>query len=199
MCCKLLRIVALDKPRSQWCRHCDIGVGCKIYSERPEECRLFDCGYVTQAGIGEHWRPSRSKMVIALSSDASRLTIFVDPDRGDAWRKDPFLRDIKGWARLAAKNGSHVVVSAGADVTVVEPDREIKLGPVGDNQMIISRRKRGAASGEAEHIVVDRDDPVLDALRLLQDPSLAEMASPEQRAEAQRQVDAWLARRNARD
>lgn len=192
LCCKLLRIEALDKPRSQWCTHCDVGVGCKIYEERPTECRTFDCGYLMLPHIGDHWKPVNSKMVIALATDANRLTVFVDPDRPNAWRKEPYYSDIKSWARAAAKNQGRVVVSLGNDVIVVTPDGETNLGPVKDDQLIIARRKRGASGDEFEPMIVDRGDPVLDAMKLLKDPEAAKKASPEQLAEAKRQVDAWL-------
>ncbi len=196
MCCKLLHIEALDKPRSQWCTHCDIGAGCKIYEERPSECRDFHCGFLTDANFGDHWRPARSKMVIALDSNANRLTVFVDPDRPDAWRKEPFYSDVKKWARAAAKNQGRVVVSLGYEVIVVTPDGETNLGQVNNDQLIIARRKGGSGGTEFEHIVVDRNDPVLSAMRLLKDRDAAKKASPDDLAEAKRQVDAWLARQD---
>jgi hypothetical protein len=197
MCCKLLRIEALDKPRLQWCTHCDIGSGCKIYEERPSECRVFNCGYLTQAQFGEHWKPVKSKMVVALATNGKRLTIFVDPDRPDAWRKEPYYSEIKGWARSAAKNQGQVFVSQGWDMIVVTPDGETNfLGPVTDQQLMITRRKRASGGTELQHIIVDKDDPVLEALKLIQDDDAAKTATPDELADAQRQVDAWLARQD---
>ena len=193
MCCKLLRIDAFDKPKSQWCVHCDIGSGCKIYEERPSECRDFNCGFLTEAHIGDHWKPAKSKMVIALASDGKRLTVFVDSDRPNAWRKEPFYSDIKKWARAAADNQGRVIVSQGSNVITVTPDGETNLGSVDEGQIVIARRKRGSGGTETEHIVVDRDDPVVDALKLLKDDEAAKKASPEELADAQRQVDAWMA------
>ena len=192
MCCKLLQIRALDKPRSKWCTHCDIGVGCKIYDERPSECRDFHCGFLINANFGEHWKPTNSKLVIALADDANQLTVFVDPDRPEAWRKEPFYSDIKNWARVAAKNNRRVVVSIGYEVIAVTPDGETSLGQVSDDQMIIERRKRGAGGTGVEQIVVNRSDPILEAMRILKDPEAAKNASPEQLAEAKHMVDSWL-------
>lgn len=193
MCCKLLRIEALDKPSFEWCPQCDIGVGCKIYEERPSECRVFHCGYVTQNQIGSHWKPANSRMVVALTTDAKRLTVFVDPDRPEAWRKEPFYSDIKDWARAAEKNKGRVVISQGSAVIAVTPGSETNLGAVKDGQIIIGRRKRGPGGTEVEPIVIDRDDPIVDAMKLLKDPEAAKRASPDELAEAKRQVDAWLA------
>ena len=160
MCCKLLSIAALDKPRLQWCTHCDIGVGCKIYEERPTECRIFACGYLTQARIGEHWRPANSKMVISLLPSVNRMVVYVDPDRSDTWRKEPYYSDIKNWARAAAKNQGQLLVSQGRDMIAVMPDGETNLGPVTDDQLIITRRKRGSGGTGIEYVIVDQDDPI---------------------------------------
>jgi len=196
MCCKLLRIEALDKPGFEWCPHCEIGVGCKIYEERPSECRIFHCGYLTQSGIGNHWKPANSRMVLALSTDTKSLTIFVDPDRVDAWRKEPFYSDIQSWARAAEKNKRRVIISQGSSVIAVTADGETDLGTVEDGQIIVGRRKRGPGGGDVEPIVVDRDDPIVDALRLVKDPESARQASPDQLAEAKRRIAEWLSRRD---
>ncbi len=197
MCCKLLRIESLDKPRLQWCSHCDIGAGCKIYQERPRECRDFDCGYLIDANIGAHWKPANTKMVISLSPEFNRLVVYVDPDRPDAWRKQPFYSDIKSWARTAVRNRGQVLVSQGRDTIAVMPDSETNLGPVRDDQLIITRRRRGAGGGtQMQHLIVDKDDPVLDAMRVLKDGEVAKTASPDELAQAQRVVDAWLAQHN---
>ena len=194
MCCKLLKIGALDKPRLKWCPHCDIGTGCKIYDDRPFECRIFDCGYVTQAWIGEHWKPARSKMVVTRATDSNRLVVYVDPDRTNAWRKEPFYSDLKSWARGAARNQGQVLVAQGRDMIVIMPEEEINVGPVRDDQVIISRRKRGAERGTFDHLVVDQDDPVLEAINLLKDGAATKKATPAELADAKRSVDAWFAR-----
>jgi len=41
-----MEIRSLDKPAGKWCDHCAIGSGCKIYEERPQDCRDFHCGYL---------------------------------------------------------------------------------------------------------------------------------------------------------
>ena len=196
MCCKLLSIESLDKPRLQWCTHCDIGVGCKVYNDRPSECRIFNCGYLTQANIGDHWKPANSRMVISLGETDNRLVVYVDPDRSDAWRKEPFYTDIKRWALATAKTQGQVLVAQGRDMIVVTPQGETNLGPVRDDQLIITRRNRGSSGSEFEHIIVDRDDPVLDAMRLLKDANSTKHRSPEDLAEAKRLVDTWLAEQN---
>lgn len=196
MCCKLLRIETLDKPQSQWCTHCDIGVGCKIYQERPTECQDFNCGYLTQARIGEHWRPANSKMVIAFATIGKIMTVIVDPDRPDAWRKEPYYSDIKNWARAGAKKQGHICVSQGHEMIIVTPGGEINLGQVKDDQMVFALQKRGSKGTEFEYVIVNLNDPVVDAMTIQIDSDAAKNASPDERAEANRQVDAWLAQQD---
>lgn len=196
MCCKLLSIEALNKPRLQWCTHCNVGTGCNIYEERPSECRTFNCGYLIVAQFGEHWRPANSRMVISLATNANRMVVYVDADRPEAWRKEPYYTDIKNWALAAAKNQGQVMVSQGHDMIAVTPSGETNLGPVRDDQLVITRRKRGSANAGFEHMIVDQDDPILDAMKLLKDADAAKSASPGELAEARRQVDAWLARQD---
>ena len=45
MCCKLYSI---HEPKDfkkdyEWCKHCEVGVGCKIYESRPKHCKDFQC------------------------------------------------------------------------------------------------------------------------------------------------------------
>ena len=47
LCCKLPPVPALKKDALEWCKNCEIGVGCKIYKDRPLDCRAFECAYAT--------------------------------------------------------------------------------------------------------------------------------------------------------
>ena len=55
LCCTLLRIEELDKPPMIACSHCEAGGGCRIYAQRPTECRQFYCGYLLDAKLDERW------------------------------------------------------------------------------------------------------------------------------------------------
>ena len=61
VCCRLPDIPELDKPINTWCRHIDLAIGaapCKIYTYRPEVCRMFDCAWKQGLG-GDHDRPDK--------------------------------------------------------------------------------------------------------------------------------------------
>jgi hypothetical protein len=72
MCCKLLAIDVLEKPRGAWCRHCDQQSGCVIYEARPDPCRGFYCGYLRLAQIDDRWKPSKAKFLINYEDAANR-------------------------------------------------------------------------------------------------------------------------------
>ena len=88
LCCKLLEVRDLGKPATEWCQHCDIGVGCKIYETRPRLCAVFHCGFLTLPDLSEEWRPSKSKIVLARETEPDRLAAYVDPGRPNATRSE---------------------------------------------------------------------------------------------------------------
>ena len=65
LCCKLLAISELEKPRATWCTHCDVKAGCRIHGSHPVECKDFYCGYLTNSALDERWAPTKSKIVLA--------------------------------------------------------------------------------------------------------------------------------------
>lgn len=84
MCCKVMAITELEKPRDQWCKHVDKGVGCTIYETRPESCRGFECVWLqSQAKPGYEWdaslRPDRCHVVVDIANDQKTLVAHVDP------------------------------------------------------------------------------------------------------------------------
>jgi hypothetical protein len=136
MCCKLLKVG--DKPAMQWCDHCAIGAGCKIYEERPGECRTFHCGYLRMAELTEAWRPSDSKMVVAIGPGDKRLTVFVDPSRRGQWRNEPYYKTLKGWARALCPRAGQILVHDGPEVFAILPDRDKNLGPHREGRRLTS-------------------------------------------------------------
>ena len=125
-CCKLPSVTEFKKPMQQWCEHCEIGKGCKIYDTRPDDCRTFYCGWVLDGRIGEEWNPRHSKMVIKFENN--RTVILVDKDRKDAWRKEPFNTLIRRWAATALAMHGEVVVWEGLEAIRALPNGEQRLG-----------------------------------------------------------------------
>lgn len=145
LCCKVMGIVALDKPRGRWCPHCKPGRGCTTYETRPGECRTFACLWLTQPFIDDSWRPDRSKLVLYAEHGGAQLIVQVDPGTPQAWRKDPFYGQIKAWADAAAAARQQVLVVVGELCTLILPDREVALGKlnVGDFVKVQPRTEAG--------------------------------------------------------
>ena len=166
LCCKLLAIVELAKPRALWCTHCDRKRGCKIHGQHPAECRDFYCGYLTSSELDERWKPTRSKIVLAYDeTHAPRLSVHVDPARPNAWREDPYHAQIRRWAVAAAQSRGQVIVWLGRRAIAVLPDRDQDLGEVRADQFIISSREMGPRGPVFEVVVVDASDPRAKAIK----------------------------------
>ena len=158
LCCKLMRIPELDKPRLEWCPNCEVGKGCRIYPERPSSCRAFHCGYLMFPYLDARWFPAKARIVVAFQ--ATRLAIHVDPARPAAWRQEPFYSQIRGWALQGARTRRQVLVWQGNEVIALLPDGEKSLGAVRDDQLIITREKRGPDGRMRwDAFVAERDDP----------------------------------------
>jgi hypothetical protein len=157
LCCKVQGIAALQKPPGTWCKHCEPAKGCRIYADRPEECRTFNCAYLTNAQLGEEWKPDRSRIVLRMAG--SRIAVLVDPQRPDAWRRDPFYATIKRWAAAAVAHRGEVVVHVANRVHVIFPDREVDLGIVGEDEIIVTGERMVGGVSRPEAIKLHKSDP----------------------------------------
>lgn len=77
-CCKTHQIETLQKPQGIWCAHCSIGVGCKVYGQRPEECVEYACEWLKGSGF-ESERPDKIGIVVdtMISDDRKEALIRV--------------------------------------------------------------------------------------------------------------------------
>ena len=114
LCCRLPDIDLFDKPANVWCRHCIEGKGCSIYADRPSVCQDFLCLWMTDETLGEAWEPSRSQMMIYRQGP--QITVLVDPDHPDIWRREPYHAQLRAWADEAEPNGGYVIVFRQDDV-----------------------------------------------------------------------------------
>ena len=158
LCCKLFDIRALNKPQFEWCKHCAVGEGCRIYEQRPDECREFNCGWLMDATLGEEWKPSRSRIVLSL--EGRMIGVHVDPSRTDAWRKDPYHAQIRAWATRAAQTGEgRVIIWEGPDAIVLLPHADKRLGKVPAGHRIVFRNLRDSVGNVVlDAAVVAPDD-----------------------------------------
>ncbi|MEO1492796.1 MAG: hypothetical protein AAFV19_11640 [Pseudomonadota bacterium] len=159
MCCYMLKIDALDKPGGQWCQHCPTKKSCGIHGQHPQECRDFLCGYLTVASLDEAWKPSKSKIIMAAELDGQRMTAIVDPARPDAWRKAPYYDQLKSWAEAAAHYNGQVVVRIGQRYWVILPDRDVDLGEVSDDEVIVTEITQTPTGKTLNALKLPRTDP----------------------------------------
>ncbi len=135
LCCKVMAIEQLAKPARTCGPHCKPGRGCRIYPDRPEECGAFSCVWLVNELLEEHWKPSRSKLVLTTSDDG--LEVRCDPGFPDAWRKAPFRDELREWVLSGEALDMTVVVIVGQRMTLLTREREFDLGIVGPDERIV--------------------------------------------------------------
>lgn len=97
MCCKLLGVSELSKPRNTWCTNCEIGKGCSIYPDRPSSCAGFECAWLLGV-LPEDERPDKTKVVAFMLADSEDLQVHVDPHHPEAHHTGAIARVIKAFA-----------------------------------------------------------------------------------------------------
>jgi hypothetical protein len=157
MCCKVLGIPELKKPRGDWCEHCDIGKGCKIYDQRPKVCRGFNCVYILDPDFPEEWKPNNSRMVVVRENSA--ITVHVDPNMPSIWRDAPYFMNFKRWATDLENEKGSVFIYIGARVIVILPDKEIDLGVIADDETILMSQKVSSSGIVRDAIKIKKNDP----------------------------------------
>lgn len=79
MCCRLLEVTELQKPRNRQCTHCAAGGGCTIYDTRPAACREFSCLWLLEQ-TPEWMAPAETRVVLDRNTDGTIL-MHCDPHR----------------------------------------------------------------------------------------------------------------------
>ena len=142
LCCKLLRIPELDKPKDQWCPNFTPGTGCGIYAERPPSCRDFVCRWLINPSLGPEWKPSVCKMVLDFRSNA--LVVHVDPAINQPWRAEPYYSALKSMVAQGLKDGSVVMVLERRRTIILLPDRDVDMGVLPANARFQLKREMTA-------------------------------------------------------
>jgi hypothetical protein len=145
LCCKVYDVPSLEKPAGIWCRFAEPGRGCGIHETRPQHCRSFHCLWMTQTWLGPEWKPEQAKMVLSVDPTTQFLFVQVDPGQPAAWRREPYYRHLKQWAAASLQRKRHVVVFLNKSATVILPDRDVALGPLGPGDRIVARERRTAS------------------------------------------------------
>jgi hypothetical protein len=91
-CCRMMAVPELYKPAWTLCSNCAVGAGCKVYPDRPQSCRDFNCGWLMAPYMGPDLKPSQCHVVF-FQPDRNTMVANCDPDRPDAWRA-PAVIDV---------------------------------------------------------------------------------------------------------
>ena len=143
MCCKVLEIADLSKAAGKWCVHVKPGRGCGVYDTRPGVCREFYCDWMVDARYGPDWKPDTAKFAISPLTQGTNLLIAVDPNFPNAWRKEPYHRQIREWVKACEAMGKFVLVRIGQRCIALLPDKDVELGAVGVNDDLFVSRDAG--------------------------------------------------------
>ena len=105
MCCYIPGINEPTLQKKEWvmCHNCDVGVGCKIYEDRPTPCRTFECSWI-KGETPVEWKPDKVGFFATIEPQGrieKVMTLFADPkmlnkvertlrewqyNDGDVWR-----------------------------------------------------------------------------------------------------------------
>ena len=135
LCCKLLKVLELNKPANVWCGHCKPGRGgCTIYDHRPNICRGYFCGWMMTKNVSDDWYPLKCHMVISLAKldDIQTVTITVDPSHPMSWREPGYHRQLRALAmrglQVERADRVHLVqVRVNDRVWLVLPNRDVEI------------------------------------------------------------------------
>lgn len=87
-----------------------------------------------------------------------RVDIQVDPMRADAWRAPPYYQQIKRIAENALRGDGYLIVWQGEDAIAVLPDREVKLGRV-TSEVVVVKRSQAENGVRYDVALMEPDDP----------------------------------------
>lgn len=109
LCCTVIPVLELKKPKGVRCEHLRFGKGCTIYADRPRSCRQWSCRWLMQPELlpGGWLRPDHSHVIFDPSPDYLTMVnnetgerhdvdcqqLWVDTHHPDAHR-DPRVRRV---------------------------------------------------------------------------------------------------------
>lgn len=104
---------------------------------------------------------AKRKIVLAAElEDSKRLAVYVDQGRPGAWRDEPFFSTLKEYAIQFAPIRAQVVVYIGQRAIVILPDREVDLGIVGDDKLIVTGERSTPFGVELDAFKLKKNDPL---------------------------------------
>jgi hypothetical protein len=89
--------------------------------------------------LGDEWKPTRCKFVIAPDWILNKVEIYSDPGAAFAWRRGPYLSTIRQIASAGLRRSGMVFAIDNGRSTIILPDRDVDLGIlVEDDRVLLS-------------------------------------------------------------
>jgi hypothetical protein len=76
LCCKLPEVKNV-KGVYEWCKNCEIGVGCKTYNDRPKICKDFVCAWAVGLTPSLLSLPKVGFYIVVESLDAAKEKVIT--------------------------------------------------------------------------------------------------------------------------
>jgi len=103
LCCKVVSVSEINKPKGVWCRFARSHKGCDLYPKHPLSCEAWSCMWLAY-DLPENLRPDKSHIVIDLTTDTVTATdnntgetiqfeafqFWLDEKYPNAWKEEPF-------------------------------------------------------------------------------------------------------------
>jgi hypothetical protein len=118
-CCTVMGIAEIKKPAWEECPNIAPGIGCKIYSERPQSCRRFICGWLLDPDMGPELKPENCHVVFYQRSE-QHIVASCDANYPDAWRKPHVIEFLHRLAKANAPRRKVIVTEKGRTWFVTE-------------------------------------------------------------------------------
>lgn len=111
-CCFTHPVADLEKPAGQLCQHCEVGRRCGIYTQRPPNCRDYQCQWLMGVG-SEECRPDRTGVVLDFvrrQTESSLNQVFDKlATMWEAREKALETAEFLEATMVALKDGIHVI------------------------------------------------------------------------------------------
>jgi len=118
LCCTLIPVKELKKPGNSVCEH-QCASGCGIYTDRPQECRTYQCLWRSEEEFPDEYRPDRIDCVIDLHETSIGLAVFCHQMREGQWQEE----NIYGLLiRIAKYNDCWICAVYGDKVAMAFPE-----------------------------------------------------------------------------
>jgi hypothetical protein len=127
LCCKLLDLPWVDSPAGLWCKHCDIGVGCKIWNDGiPIDCFNYQCVYNELDNLPIQLRPDNCKIIFE-NVDGSIFLGTMHPDYNNAYKQVIIKTQVE---ILLKRKISVVFTSSTIDKSLIFPSQGRQISEI---------------------------------------------------------------------